>query len=71
MIRASTEGEQTVVEVSDSGPGLHPDEVGQVFSRFHRGWAAHMTKQPGTGLGLAVSHALAQQRPPSTGSRSG
>ena len=62
MVRASTEGRQAVVEVSDSGPGLHPDEMRQVFARFHRGWAAHVTKQPGTGLGLAVSHALARQQ---------
>jgi two-component system OmpR family sensor kinase len=62
MIRASTEGGKAVVVVSDSGPGLHPDEISQLFARFRRGWAAHVTKQPGTGLGLAVSHALARQQ---------
>jgi two-component system OmpR family sensor kinase len=62
VIRASTDRDQAVVVVSDAGPGLHPDELRQVFSRFHRGWAAQVTKQPGTGLGLAVAHALAQQQ---------
>ena len=61
-IKARTEGDHAVIEVSDSGPGLHPDEVSQLFGRFHRGWAAHVTKEPGTGLGLAISHALAQQQ---------
>jgi two-component system, OmpR family, sensor kinase len=61
-IRARTEDDHAVIEVSDSGPGLHPDEISQLFGRFHRGWAAHVTQEPGTGLGLAISHALAQQQ---------
>lgn len=61
-IKSRTEGDHAVIEVSDSGPGLHPDEISQLFGRFHRGWAAHVTKEPGTGLGLAISHALAQRQ---------
>jgi two-component system OmpR family sensor kinase len=61
-IRVRTDGDRAVIDVSDSGPGLHPDEISQLFGRFHRGWAAHVTKEPGTGLGLAISHALAQQQ---------
>jgi two-component system OmpR family sensor kinase len=61
-IRTRGEGRHAVIEVSDSGPGLHPDEIDKLFGRFHRGWAAHVTKEPGTGLGLAISHALARQQ---------
>lgn len=46
------EGETAVVTVRDSGIGIPPDDVPQLFSRFHRG--RNTADYPGSGLGLAI-----------------
>ena len=43
--------------MSDTGPGLAPDQVEQAFRRFWRGPASGTT--PGSGLGLAIVRATA------------
>jgi signal transduction histidine kinase len=40
--------------VSDTGPGITPDEQTRLFERFFRGQAGRQTGTPGTGLGLAI-----------------
>ena len=47
--------------VSDTGPGMTPDEQAHVFERFYRGEAARATGASGTGLGLAISHTIMQR----------
>lgn len=46
------------ISVSDTGPGIPPEEANAVFDKFYQ--VAHMNKQKtkGTGLGLAISKAL-------------
>ena len=56
---ARAAGKGVVLEVSDTGPGIKPEEREQVFERFFRGSAAAATGQPGSGLGLSVVKALA------------
>jgi signal transduction histidine kinase len=46
--RARAEGEQVVVEVVDTGPGLEPDVARRIFEPFFT------TKAEGTGLGLPI-----------------
>ena len=46
-------GSYLVGQVEDNGPGIPPDDIEQLFSRFYRGWAAG-SHIPGTGLGLAL-----------------
>ncbi len=46
--------EWITLTVSDTGPGIAPDEQLQVGKRFYRGRAARNYKVPGTGLGLAI-----------------
>lgn len=50
------EGRQELVgfSVSDTGPGIPPDEQPQLFQRFFRGLAGRNSSTPGTGLGLAI-----------------
>jgi PAS domain S-box-containing protein len=41
--------------VSDTGPGIPPDEQALLFERFFRGEAGRRSGAPGTGLGLAIA----------------
>jgi signal transduction histidine kinase len=42
-----------VLEISDEGPGIPPDERRHVFERFYRG--SSLSTDGGTGLGLAIA----------------
>jgi signal transduction histidine kinase len=56
-LTAGTEGDQVVVDVSDSGPGIPPEQRAHVFERFTRGERA---VGGGTGLGLAIARWVVQ-----------
>jgi signal transduction histidine kinase len=45
--------EEIVIEVSDTGTGIEPDEVDRVFERFYRGSGA--LEKEGFGLGLSIA----------------
>lgn len=49
-----------IVTVSDTGPGIPPDERGLVFDRFYRGRAAREANARGSGLGLYVCRRLVE-----------
>ncbi|WP_238995202.1 hybrid sensor histidine kinase/response regulator [Sphingomonas solaris] len=52
---------QTVlVEVTDTGIGIAPADIERVFEPFERGGAPDVALQPGIGLGLAITRALAR-----------
>jgi signal transduction histidine kinase len=50
-------GEWLALQVSDSGPGIPPEERGRIFEEYTR---LEPERAPGTGLGLAISRALAR-----------
>jgi signal transduction histidine kinase/CheY-like chemotaxis protein len=52
---------QLHIEVEDSGPGLPPDRIGQVFDPFVQGDASLSRSHGGTGLGLAIARDLARR----------
>lgn len=57
---ASGEG-RVAVSVADEGPGVTPDQAERIFDKFERlGRDADNGKDKGSGLGLFISHRLAQ-----------
>ncbi len=48
-----------VIEVSDSGPGIAPEDLPMVFDRFYRSSEARTL--PGSGLGLAIVKQAAER----------
>ncbi len=61
-LRRDEQGEIWVtVSVRDSGPGISPQEMPSLFTRFFRGAAAQAANTPGTGLGLAIAKEIIQR----------
>jgi signal transduction histidine kinase len=53
-------GEDIVLAVKDSGSGIPPAEIGQIFDRFTRVGTGRSRESGGFGLGLAVVKAIAE-----------
>ncbi len=51
-VRLAVEGDEAVLDVSDNGRGIAPEEVPFVFNRFFRGGDEMTRTTQGTGLGL-------------------
>jgi two-component system OmpR family sensor kinase len=60
QVRGDAEGEQVVLRVIDSGPGLPPEQAQHVFERFWRADKARSRARGGSGLGLAIVAQLVQ-----------
>jgi signal transduction histidine kinase len=58
-IEVEPAGDRVTVAVSDSGPGVRPDERERIFERFQRGTAGQGVA--GFGLGLAIARELARR----------
>ena len=54
------EGVRAVVESSDNGPGLSPDELEKVFQPFYRTDASRNLDTGGVGLGLPIARSTAR-----------
>lgn len=59
VLRATCEGPQAVVSVSDQGVGMDPDDLAQACNAFYRGRSAALAEAEGIGLGLAISRHMA------------
>jgi signal transduction histidine kinase len=57
-VMASHKGDEVVIAVTDSGPGIDSDRMRDLFEPFER-LGAEQTQQPGSGIGLALSRRLA------------
>jgi heavy metal sensor kinase len=49
-----------VLEVSDNGPGIPPDDLPHIFERFYRADKSRTGSQGRYGLGLAICHGLVE-----------
>jgi signal transduction histidine kinase len=58
MLRARRDGDRVVIEVSDTGPGIPPQELPHIFDRLYRGSAARAEAPAGAGLGLSIVQSL-------------
>jgi len=52
VLTVAEEGDFVEVSVSDTGPGIPPEEIGKVFDPFYS------TRDAGTGLGLTIVHRI-------------
>ncbi len=58
MVAARARDGRLEITVSDSGPGIPPDQLEQIFERFHRLDGSRSRDRGGSGLGLAIARAI-------------
>jgi len=54
-VRARTQGNQLVVSVTDTGPGIAAEDMGKLFQPFHQLDGSIRRRHEGSGLGLSIS----------------
>jgi signal transduction histidine kinase len=58
-VGAAVDGHEASIWVSDSGPGVQPEDERRIFDRFTRGRGSGI-RYEGSGLGLAIVRAIAE-----------
>ena len=54
QITAGMDGHDLVIDLSDNGPGVHPDDGDRIFEAFYQGRRPQGGPVGGTGIGLSV-----------------
>ncbi|MEO3386878.1 sensor histidine kinase [Mesorhizobium sp. CAU 1741] len=57
-VRSRLEGTNYVIEVSDNGAGIPPEERPRIFDKFYRGRLGEAAPYGGAGLGLPISREI-------------
>lgn len=60
LVAARALQKQVLVEVTDQGEGIRPEEAARIFDRFYRTSSAETSGNPGLGLGLAIVREVAR-----------
>ncbi len=55
MIHLEQEGQQCILTVADTGPGIPSADLSHIFERFYRADKSRTRKAHGTGLGLSIA----------------
>jgi two-component system sensor histidine kinase KdpD len=58
LVNVQCEGDEAMVTVRDSGPGISPAELSRIFEPFTRGMNVKSAGVTGSGLGLAICKAI-------------
>jgi signal transduction histidine kinase len=58
QVAASRLGNSVAVTVSDTGQGIDPNDLPEVFNRFYRGEKSRSKSTGGSGLGLAIARGI-------------
>ena len=53
-------GDEVVLEVRDTGPGIPESELPRIFERFYRGTNVGEARASGSGLGLAIARSIVE-----------
>jgi two-component system sensor histidine kinase GlrK len=53
-IAAGMDGNDLVIDLSDTGPGVHPEDANRIFEAFYQGRRTQGGPVGGTGIGLSV-----------------
>lgn len=61
LVSAHADGEEVVIQVADSGPGLEPEQAAHVFDRFWRADKARTRARGGSGLGMSIVATIIEQ----------
>ena len=59
-VRVEPDGDKVRVTVTNEGPGIAPDEIPRLFSRFARTRSARSGSAPGLGLGLYICRSIVE-----------
>jgi chemotaxis family two-component system sensor kinase Cph1 len=54
-VRAERRGDELLISVADTGPGIAADDLPHIFERY---WKPASTSKPGSGLGLYISSGI-------------
>lgn len=60
VLKTSVNGDGTVLEVSDNGPGIAAEHLPRLFDRFYRADSARGQTNGHTGLGLAIAKTIVE-----------